>query len=82
MAAATTAHRCSSRSRWWSSGSGYALDWEYVEENREGDHICYISDLTSIRNDFPKWDISHSLDSIVDEVVASGFHRLASPKAS
>ncbi len=29
-----------------SSMSGKQMDFEYLDKNREGDHICYISDLT------------------------------------
>jgi len=45
------------------------LEWEYVPENRSGDHICYISDLTKLRSHYPGWDISVSLDSILESIV-------------
>ncbi len=40
---------------------------EYVEQNRKGDHICYISDLRRIRADYPEWQVEYSLDRIFDE---------------
>lgn len=40
----------------------------YIEKNREGDHICYISDLSKIHNHFPDWQITRSLDSIFQEM--------------
>src|SRR5256714_4328461 len=43
---------------------GKKLEWEYVEEPRIGDHVCYISDLTRLRGDYPAWDVSVSLDEI------------------
>ncbi|HMK98482.1 MAG TPA: NAD-dependent epimerase/dehydratase family protein [Acidimicrobiales bacterium] len=46
--------------------AGAELDWEYVEENREGDHICYISDLRHLQGDYPEWRLTASLDDIVD----------------
>jgi CDP-paratose 2-epimerase len=46
---------------------GKRLDWEYVEEARTGDHVCYISDLTRLRNDYPAWDVSVSLDEIFEQ---------------
>jgi CDP-paratose 2-epimerase len=52
------------------AASGRKLDWEYVPENRAGDHICYISDLSRLRADFPGWDITVSLDSIIEDIVA------------
>jgi CDP-paratose 2-epimerase len=50
---------------------GRKLDWEYVEEARIGDHICYISDLTRLRTDYPAWDVSVSLDEIFEQFAAT-----------
>jgi len=47
------------------------LDWEYVDEPRLGDHICYISDTRRFRADFPDWMPSRSLDSIFDDFARS-----------
>ena len=41
---------------------------EYVDKNREGDHICYISDLSKIKEDYPSWSITKSLDDIFGEI--------------
>jgi CDP-paratose 2-epimerase len=48
---------------------GVSLDREYVAEHREGDHICYISNLAKLMGDYPHWRVETSLDDIVDEVV-------------
>jgi CDP-paratose 2-epimerase len=48
---------------------GRELEWEYVEESRIGDHICYISDLTKLKNHYPGWSITRSLDDIFEEMV-------------
>jgi CDP-paratose 2-epimerase len=48
---------------------GHPLDWRSTEQNRLGDHICYISDLSKIRNHFPRWNIEYSLPSIFAELV-------------
>lgn len=45
------------------------LQWEYVPENRAGDHICYISDLTKLRTHFPEWDVSVTIDTILESIV-------------
>jgi CDP-paratose 2-epimerase len=47
------------------------MRWEYVDKNREGDHICYISDLSKTRNHYPRWDLSLTLDDIFREIVGS-----------
>ena len=51
---------------------GTALDTEYVEEPRRGDHICYVSDLSRFRSDYPDWELTMSLDAILDELAAAG----------
>lgn len=52
---------------------GTCLDWEYVAEARRGDHMCYITDLSRFRRDFPNWEITVSLEDIFGE-----FERLKS----
>src|SRR5689334_16839713 len=47
------------------AGMGYRLQYEYVEQNRKGDHICYISDLTKARSQFPEWKLEYGLDRII-----------------
>ena len=51
---------------------GTTLDTEYVDEPRRGDHICYISDLSRFRSDYPDWELTMSLDAILDELAAAG----------
>jgi CDP-paratose 2-epimerase len=47
---------------------GRRLETEYVPEPRRGDHICYITDLSRFRSDYPGWEIRVDLDSIFDEL--------------
>lgn len=49
---------------------GRPMRWRYVEENRRGDHICYISDLQKMKQHFPNWKITHGLGTIIDEMLA------------
>jgi CDP-paratose 2-epimerase len=51
--------------------TGRKLDWHYVEEARKGDHICYISNLGKFKKDYPGWKITHGLDAILEEIIAS-----------
>ena len=48
---------------------GFDLRWSYQDEPRVGDHICYITDLSKIRRDFPAWSIQRDLRRIVNEIV-------------
>jgi len=45
------------------------MQWKYVDKNREGDHICYISNLAKLKAHYPRWDITKSLDDIFTEIV-------------
>jgi CDP-paratose 2-epimerase len=57
--------------------TGRPMQWEYVDRAREGDHICYISDLTKMRAHYPKWSLEKSLDDIFSEIVESWTARTA-----
>ena len=50
------------------------MQYEYVDKNREGDHICYISDLREDEPHYPGWEITKTLDDIFEEI-HSGFDR-------
>ena len=50
---------------------GRKVNFTYVEQNRIGDHICYISDLRKLRSHFPGWNITRSLRDICTEIIAS-----------
>lgn len=39
------------------------------DENRLGDHIWYISNLSKFKNDYPNWDITIDLDEIIKQMV-------------
>jgi CDP-paratose 2-epimerase len=44
------------------------MNYEYADQNRKGDHICYISDLAKMRKHYPKWDISKNLRATFEEI--------------
>ena len=48
--------------------SGRPMRHEYVDRPRDGDHVCYISNLAKARAHYPGWDISRSLADIFAEV--------------
>lgn len=50
--------------------SGKKMEHEYIGQNRAGDHICYISDLSKIKAHFPGWDITRSLNDVFEEIYA------------
>ena len=56
--------------------SGKKLKWKYVDQNRKGDHICYISNLSKFKSHYPKWSITVGLDEIFRQVIADHLQRL------
>lgn len=50
---------------------GKKIHYEYSDQNRIGDHICYYSDLSKLKTDFPSWSITLSLDDIFEEFAIS-----------
>jgi CDP-paratose 2-epimerase len=57
--------------------SGKKMVYDYVDQNREGDHICYISDLSKMKAHYPTWGITRTLDDIFQEIHQSWRERLA-----
>jgi CDP-paratose 2-epimerase len=51
--------------------TGKRVRWEYRDEARKGDHICYITDLRKLRSHFANWSLSYSLERILEEIVES-----------
>ena len=50
--------------------SGRKLQWRYVEENRIGDHVWWISDVRKFQTDYPGWRYAYDLERILREIHA------------
>lgn len=55
--------------------TGRKMVFEYVDKHRDGDHVCYISDLRKMRMHYPSWNISKTLDDIFSEILESAQKR-------
>jgi CDP-paratose 2-epimerase len=55
--------------------SGKRMNYEYVEQNRAGDHICYISNLDKMKAHFPGWGITKNLQTTFQEIHDSWMYR-------
>lgn len=51
--------------------SGKKMIYEYIDKNREGDHMCYISDLSKMKSHYPAWDITKDLQTTFTEIYES-----------
>lgn len=51
--------------------SGKKLDWTYVEDNRIGDHIWYVSDVRKFQSHYPGWKYRYSIRGIIEEIYAA-----------
>jgi CDP-paratose 2-epimerase len=54
------------------------MNWKYVDENRNGDHICYYSDLRKMESHYPRWQVTKRLPDIFEAIVASQMDRSTS----
>lgn len=59
------------------AATGHKMNWQYADENRAGDHICYYSDLRKIKSHYPGWGITRSLPAIFQEIADSWTCRLS-----
>lgn len=62
--------------------SGKKMLYEYVDKNREGDHICYISNLKKMIAHYPAWGITKTLKHIFEEIHQSWLTRTATVNVS
>lgn len=57
--------------------TGREIAYVYHDQNRKGDHICYISDLAKFKSHYPRWTVTRSLDAILEEMIEAQTPRLA-----
>ena len=48
--------------------SGNKLDWTYQEDNRIGDHIWYVSDVSKFQKHYPDWQYRYDLKTTLQEI--------------
>jgi CDP-paratose 2-epimerase len=58
--------------------TGKAQIHTYVDQNRIGDHIVYYSDLSKMREHYPAWDITVSLEETIRQIVEAWRSKLTS----
>lgn len=48
--------------------SGKKLNWTYVEDNRIGDHIWWVSDVRKFQKHYPNWKYQFDLKAILQQI--------------
>jgi CDP-paratose 2-epimerase len=48
--------------------SGRKLHWTYLEDNRIGDHIWWISDVRKFQSHYPEWKFRYGIREILEEI--------------
>jgi CDP-paratose 2-epimerase len=56
--------------------SGKEMLYDYVDQNRKGDHICYISDLSKMKAHYPRWNLTKNLKATFIEIYESWWRRI------
>jgi CDP-paratose 2-epimerase len=51
------------------------LDWTYAEQNRTGDHVWWISDISRFSRHYPSWRLVHDVPSILREIYEQNVER-------
>ena len=51
--------------------SGIRLECEYAEQNRRGDHIWWISDVSKFKAHYPGWDYKYNIEDTLKEIYAA-----------
>lgn len=55
--------------------AGKKLHWDYAEDNRIGDHIWWISDISKFQNHYPDWDLTYRVSDILKEIFTQNTRR-------
>jgi CDP-paratose 2-epimerase len=48
--------------------AGKKMNYTYVEDNRVGDHIWWISDVRRFQSHYPEWRYQYDIQRILEEI--------------
>ena len=55
---------------------GKKMNYSYAEDNRIGDHIWYVSDVSKFKEHYPNWDYKYDLNDIFSQIIESMTERV------
>ena len=61
--------------------SGRKLEHSYKEDNRMGDHIWYVSDVSKFQSHYPDWQLTKDVKTILTEIYEHNTQRWEEPVA-
>ena len=50
------------------------LNYTIIDENRIGDHIWYISDVSKFKKHYPNWRYKYNIDDIISDIIKNYEH--------
>ena len=57
--------------------TGRPMRWTYSDISRAGDHMWYVSDIRRFREHYPGWNLTYTLDQVVEEIFLEMSDRLS-----
>lgn len=51
--------------------TGNKMNYKYAEDNRIGDHIWWISDVSKFKKHYPNWDFTKNIEDILGEIYSN-----------
>ncbi len=51
------------------------LDWSYANDNRIGDHIWWVSDISKFKSHYPAFELSYDIDAILTDIYEKASER-------
>ena len=62
--------------------TGRPMNWSYVEDNRIGDHIWWISDVRRFQSHYPDWRFTYDIRAMLKEIYEAMRERTHSAAAA
>lgn len=58
--------------------TGNKMDYSYVEDNRIGDHIWWVSDVSKFRLHYPDWEYKYGIEDIIGQIYEAAVSKSSS----
>jgi CDP-paratose 2-epimerase len=55
--------------------SGNKINYQYLESNRIGDHIWWISNVSKFKNHYPDWKLTRNINDILSDIYKNNIDR-------